>query len=130
MDVNVVVDVDVVVTYRNGMLAHENLDVYQRSIEFLAVSSKIVEGLPQGNSVLSDQLRRAALSIPLNIAEGTGKPSVGDRRRFYGIARGSAMECGAVLDACRVLTLADDELITQGKSLLVRIVSMLTRMCR
>lgn len=112
------------------MLAHENLDVYQRSIEFLAVSSKIIERIPQGNSVLVDQLRRAALSIPLNIAEGTGKTSVVDKRRFYGIARGSAMECGAVLDACRVLRLAEGELIAEGKSLLVRIVSMLTKMCR
>jgi four helix bundle protein len=112
------------------MLAHENLDVYRRSIEFLALSSKILEGLPQGNSVLGDQLRRAALSMPLNIAEGTGKPSLSDRKRFYGIARGSAMECGAVLDACRVLALAEDGLITEGKSLLVRIVSMLTKMCR
>lgn len=121
---------NVVVTYKNRMLAHEKLDVYRISIEFLALSSKIIECLPPGNSVLSDQLRRAALSIPLNIAEGTGKPSTGEMKRFYGIARGSAMECGAVLDACRVLALADEDSITRGKEFLVRIVSMLTKMCR
>ena len=112
------------------MLAHENLDVYQRAIEFLALSSRVVSSLPQGNSALSDQLKRASLSIPLNIAEGTGKPSIGERKRFYGIARGSAMECGAILDACRILALANNSFINEGKDLLIRIVSMLTIMCR
>ena len=63
--------------------------------------------MPRGNSGLSDQLRRASLSTPLNIAEGSGKPTAADRKRFCGIARGSAMECSAILDACRVLSLAD-----------------------
>ena len=110
------------------MLAHEKLDVYKRAIEFLSVSARILDNLPRGNSTLGDQLKRAALSIPLNIAEGTGKTSRADRQRYYGIARGSAMECGAILDACRVLELGDVELIEKGKELLVRVVSMLTKM--
>jgi len=40
------------------------------------------------------------------------------------------MECSAILDACRVLSLVDDDLVDDGKQLLVRIVSMLTKMCR
>jgi len=40
------------------------------------------------------------------------------------------MECGAILDACKVLRLADEEVLEAGKALLVRIVSMLTRMWR
>ena len=112
------------------MLAYERLDVYQCSIEFLALSTTILGALPKGNAGLGDQLRRAALSVPLNIAEGTGKPTVADRKRFSGIARGSAMECGAILDACRVLELADEQAVLEGKKLIVRIVSMLTKMCR
>ncbi|MEA2060653.1 MAG: four helix bundle protein, partial [Thermodesulfobacteriota bacterium] len=42
------------------------------------------------------QLKRAAWSIPLNIAEGCGKSSINDKRRFYSISRGSAMECAAI----------------------------------
>ena len=112
------------------MLAYEKLDVYQCAVQFLAVLAEIVQGLPKGNSVLGDQLRRASLSIPLNIAESAGKPTTAERKRFSGIARGSAMECGAILDACHVLELADDCTVRQGKELLVRIVSMLSKMSR
>src|SRR4029453_11551395 len=81
------------------MLSHERLDVYQRSIEFLASALRIAEKLPRGQAPLADQLRRAAMSIPLNIAEGSGRsPASADRTRFRGIARGSAMECGAILE--------------------------------
>ena len=112
------------------MLAYERMDVYRCAVEFLALAARILEKMPRGNSGLSDQLRRASLSIPLNIAEGSGKPTMADRKRFCGIARGSAMECSAILDACRVLSLADEEVIVEGKTLLVRIVAMLTKMCR
>jgi len=112
------------------MLAHEKLDVYQCAIQFLALAARLVDGLPKGQAALSDQLRRAALSISSNIAEGSGKPTTADRKRFAGIARGSAMECGAILDACRVLGIAEESILREGKQLLVRIVSMLTKMCR
>jgi four helix bundle protein len=85
------------------LLSHERLEVYQCAIEFLALSVKIIDSLPRGNAVFSDQLKRAALSIPLNIAEGAGRLNEQDKGRFYGIARGSAVECGAILDACKVL---------------------------
>ncbi|MBI3556600.1 MAG: four helix bundle protein [Deltaproteobacteria bacterium] len=46
---------------------------------------------------LKDQLQRASLSIVLNIAEGTGKPSKAEQRRFYSIALGSLRETQAIL---------------------------------
>ncbi len=112
------------------MLDHEKLDVYQIAIEFFALVVKILEQLPRGNSTVSDQLKRAAISIVLNIAEGTGKNSAADKRRFYAIARGSAMECGAVLDVCKILGLLEEKIYEHGKNLLTRIVAMLTKMCR
>ena len=115
---------------RPDLLAHECLDVYQRSIEFLVLVAPILETLPRGNAALADQLRRASISIPLNIAEATGKVGGADRARFYAIARGSAMECGAVLDVCRALGILDEEIARRGKELLVRVVAMLTKMCR
>ena len=119
-----------VLALASPMLSYEKLDVYQAAIEFLAVGTRIIASLPKGNAGLADQLRRAAMSIPLNIAESSGKPTLKDRRRFVAIARGSAMECGAILDVCRVLELSDDQAVDRGKQLLVRIVSMLTKMCR
>lgn len=125
-----IVDVNEAAARMTPVLAHEKLDVYQCAVRFLALSAQVLDALPTGNSVVADQLKRAALSIPLNIAEGTGKSSEADRRRYYGIARGSAMECGALLDAARVLGLGTKERLDEGKALLVRIVSMLTKMCR
>ena len=110
-------------------LAHERLDVYKCAIGFLALSIKTIAVLPLGYAFLADQFKRAALSIPLNIAEGAGKPNgSADSKRSYNIARGSAMECGAILDSLQVLELADGELIRPGKRLLVRVVAMLTKM--
>jgi four helix bundle protein len=111
------------------MLDHERLDVYQCSIEFLAIAFTIVRRIPRGHAPLIDQLRRAATSIPLNIAEAAGKTSTQERAHFHAIARGSAMECGAILDVVRLLRVADTE-VSRGKDLLVRVVSMLSRMCR
>ena len=57
---------------------HERLDVYQLSLDFVALADDVVEHLPRGRSHLADQLARAATSIVLNIAEGAGKFSKAD----------------------------------------------------
>ncbi|MFH1531944.1 MAG: four helix bundle protein [Pseudomonadota bacterium] len=54
-------------------LCHEKLHVYQAAIEFLSLTEEVFGTLPRGNAALVDQLRRAAMSICLNIAEGNGK---------------------------------------------------------
>ena len=112
------------------MLDHERLDVYQRSIEFLAIAFAVAERVPRGYASLADQLRRAATSIPLNIAEGSAKPDGPDRRRYHAIARGSAMECAAIFDVARLLGDSPTAALAEGKALLVRVVEMLSRMSR
>ena len=77
----------------------------------------------------ADQLRRASLSIPLNIAEGSGKIRQG-RQRFYAIARGSALECAAIIDAFAVLQIVAPEPLTKLQQLLDRTVAMLTVLIR
>ena len=111
------------------MLDHERLDVYRCAIEFLRVAFGLVEQIPRGYGSLSDQLRRAATSIPLNIAEAAGKTGAKERAHFHAIARGSAMECGAILDVLQLLGVAPTQ-TTKGKELLVRVVAMLSKMCR
>ena len=112
------------------MLAYQKLDVYRCAVRALSLSARISNEIPKGYGPLSDQLRRAALSISLNIAEGSGRPSATDATRFYGIARGSAMECAAVLDACSAIGVGDEDLRGEAMSLFVRIVEMLSRMAR
>jgi four helix bundle protein len=111
------------------MLDHERLDVYQASVRLLALAVQIVDVLPRGHATLADQLRRAAVSIPLNIAEGSGKRSEADRRRFRQMARGSAYACAALLDVLHASRAVGPEEHAQAKELVERIVAMLTRLC-
>jgi four helix bundle protein len=112
------------------MLDYERLDAYQCALRFAALSFQILENMPRGHAELSDQLRRATISIPLNIAEGAGKTTDKDRSRYHAIARGSAMECGAIVELLRMQALAEPAIAADAKSLLVRLVAMLSKMCR
>lgn len=110
------------------MFDHEKLDVYRVSLDFVTWSYQLCESLKGSHRNTRDQLLRASQSIPLNIAEGNGKLPSADRQRFLRIALGSALECAAILDvltACQAISSAK---ATEGKQLLVRIVSMLTKM--
>ena len=111
-----------------GMLHFQKLDVYQRSIEFLVVANRIRGQLPKGNADLADQVRRAAQSIPQNIAEGCGRTTRADKAKHYTIARGSAMECASHLDVMKLDDLIENELYERGIELLERIVAMLTKL--
>lgn len=111
------------------VLDYEKLDVYKVAIEHLAFVLDACGKLPKGNASIVDQWRRAATSIPLNIAEAVGKTSMPERLNRYAIARGEAMECGALLDVVRLVGAHDLEL-TAGRTFVVRLVEMLSKMCR
>ena|SRR5688500_19431241 len=104
----------------------ERLDVYRVAVEFQALASSIA--LPRRRE-LRDQLERAALSIVLNTAEGAGRVGAADKARFFAMARGSAMECAAVIDVLRASALIPHPVCVRGRSLLVRIVRMHTVLC-
>jgi four helix bundle protein len=112
---------------RAPLLDFERLDVYRVALEFQALATSIA--LPAGRRELRDQLDRAALSIVLNTAEGAGRSSAADKARFFAMARGSAMECAAILDVLRATGLAPRPICVRGRSLLVRVVQMHTRLC-
>ena len=111
-------------------LDFERLDVYRCAIDFLGLCVRVASRMPRGQADLRDQLKRAATSIPLNIAEASGKTTGPDRAHFHAIARGSALECAAILDVLVLLGVTDPPDAEKGKLLVSRIVSMLTKMCR
>jgi four helix bundle protein len=112
------------------MLSFQKLDVYRCAVDFLAVAFDVSTQASRGNGPILDQLRRAATSIPLNIAEAAGRTGSADAARCYAIARGSAMECAAILDALCALQVVEPDRHQRRIELLERIVAMWTKLCR
>jgi four helix bundle protein len=109
------------------LLDAERLDVYTVALEFQVQTSALASPC---DAIVRDQLRRASLSIVLNIAEGAGQRSRAQKRHLYGIARGSAMECAAIVDVLRLRAIAEPAECRRARALLVRIVQMLTKLDR
>ncbi|MDB5271981.1 MAG: ribosomal protein [Chitinophagaceae bacterium] len=80
------------------MFEFEKLTVYQKAKLFDQDVLSYVYANSSIDKVITNQLKRASLSIPLNIAEGTGRSTNPARKNFYVIARGSAFECAAIFD--------------------------------
>jgi len=80
-------------------LGHTKLEVYSISRQFVKECYKAIsEFPPEERYALTQQIKRAALSVHLNIAEGSSRKSDTERKRFYEIARGSLIEVDAALD--------------------------------
>lgn len=122
--------IEIKIPEKQVYLDHEKLTVYQAAIEFVVLADEVIEHLPRGRAYLSDQLQRAALSIPLNIAEGAGEYSIDEKVRFYRMAKRSATECAGVLDVCQRLQLIGENRYIKGRELLIGIVSMLVKMAQ
>lgn len=116
-------------------LDHEKLDVYQIQLQFVSWTTDLIfelsgsaEAKKRRMTETFDHLERASLSSLFNTAEGNGKRQMKIRARFFDDARGSATECAACLDALVAKCACDKERVEHGKSLLVRIVSMLSKL--
>lgn len=71
----------------------ENLDVWKVSKQLVIQIYQLIEKFPKvENYALCDQLRRACVSVPSNIAEGSGRVSIKEKIHFISIAYGSLME--------------------------------------
>ena len=80
---------------------YKELIVWKRAMELVVEAYGIARKLPkEENYVLADQIRRSAVSIPSNIAEGYGRGSPKDYARFLAIARGSRYELETQLILC------------------------------
>lgn len=79
------------------MFDFQKLDVYQKSKRFYIDTRAIITTTKLDNYI-KDQLSRAAFSVPLNLAEGSGKFSKADRKNYYTTARASLYECIGIPD--------------------------------
>ena len=109
-------------------LGHEKLDVYRLAIGYVAWVFVHSEKLNGVHRHARDQWLRASQSIPLNIAEGNGKTAEADRRRYFEIARGSALECAAIQDVLVVGKSLDENESRDRKVELDRMAAMLSRL--
>ena len=80
-------------------LNHQKLDIYTFSRTFVLECYKLSKTLPPEEKFgMISQIRRAALSVHLNIAEGASRKSEVERKRYYEMSRGSIVEIDAALD--------------------------------
>lgn len=85
-------------------LEHQNLNVYVTARLIVCGCYKVTKNFPPDERFnIVQQVRRAALSVQLNIAEGASKKSPLERRRYYGVARSSLVELDGALDAAEDL---------------------------
>jgi four helix bundle protein len=76
----------------------ERFETWKRAVAFANSMFDIADGLPQRHQFsLGEQLRRAALSVPTNLAEGSGRDSSKETRYLYGVAKGSLYEVVSLL---------------------------------
>jgi len=95
------------------VLDYKDLRVWQQAIELVALIYSATQAFPQEEIYgLKSQLRRAAVSVPSNIAEGQGRTSTGEFRHFLGIARGSLLELETQVHVAHKLHFLSEERVT------------------
>lgn len=86
----------------------QNLLVWEKAIRMAVITANIANDFVfKYQSSFGDQLRRAGLSIPNNIAEGNGRKTRRESSNFYNIAKGSVYECVSILEVATRLNLVD-----------------------
>jgi four helix bundle protein len=98
--------------------SYRELVVWRKAIQLAAIVYRMTRQFPREELYgLSNQLRRAAVSVPSNIAEGQGRMSTGEFRHFLGVARGSNFELQSQLEIARVLEMGELKQINEADSL-------------
>ena len=114
------------------MKSFRELDVWNKAMELTDLVYEIASKLPQTEKyALGDQIRRAVVSIPSNIAEGFGRDSHKDFAHFLSIARGSLYEVDTQLEiAARNNFIASEEIPAALIEEIKRMLSSLSRRLR
>lgn len=109
----------------------ENLKVYRDALGWVESTHRSLHELNRHcPKSIRDQLARAALSIPLNIAEGNGRWHKAEKRQFYWVARGSVFECVAIVQVMARMGLLRDDVVTEYYEQLSELSKMLTALIR
>jgi four helix bundle protein len=110
-------------------LSHKNLDVYKFSLELVKEIYKHTKLFPKEEQfVLVTQLRRAAISVCSNLAEGSARFSPKEKKRFYEIARASLVEVDTQIEISLMLQYLVKENITEFEKYEESIFRMLSKM--
>lgn len=110
-------------------LSHQKLDVYKLATELVLESYWLTSLLPNHERFnLIQQIRRAALSVKLNIAEGASRKSFQERKRFFEIARSSTTELDAAFEICVKLKYLEETDLERLANVLLRCYQMLSKM--
>ena len=112
---------------------YKNLDVYKESKNLVKMVYGLIEKFPKVETyALCDQLRRSVISVPSNIAEGSGRTSAKDQAHFFEMAFGSLMEVNCQMDiACDLGYINQTELlkVEEQVSRIAAMLSGLRRKC-
>jgi four helix bundle protein len=106
--------------------SYRDLKVWQRAIQMTLAIYRVTTGFPKEELFgLTSQLRRAAVSVPSNIAEGYGRNSRGEYKQFLGMARGSNLEIQTQLVISVELGYGDAGLLKEADDLSNEVSKML-----
>ncbi len=112
-------------------LSHKNLDVYKLSKELVKEIYRLTNSFPKGEIYgLTNQLRRASISVPSNIAEGMSRDTNKDISRFLVIARSSLVEIDTQIEISLSLNYIEGEDIIKLEELVVRVFQMLSKLIK
>lgn len=107
----------------------KKLIVWQRAIQLTVQIYELTSSFPDSERFgLTNQLRRASVSIASNIAEGYGRASKGEYIQFLGHARGSSCEVETQLTIARRLDFGSKESLERAEELCVEVARMLAAM--
>ena len=110
---------------------HKELDVWKISMHFVSEIYTLTKEFPKEEIFgLSNQMRRSAISIPSNIAEGAGRNHEKENKQFLGIARGSANELETQILVAQSLKYIDNEVSLRCIDTITRIIKMLNVMIK
>ena len=110
---------------------YKNLDVYKESKNLVKMVYGLIEKFPKVETyALCDQLRRSVISVPSNVAEGSGRTSAKDQAHFFEMAFGSLMEVNCQMDIACDLGYIDQTELLKVEEQVSRIAAMLSGLRR